>query len=58
MVSVKLSESKVIELISLVRDHPCLYDHKMHEHRNSEIIHSTWEGIADEIGVEYFGGKC
>ena len=49
---------KMEMLIELVRENPVLYDARMAEHKDSQLIYNTWQKIARQLDMEKFGGEC
>ena len=39
--------------IELVREHPHLYNPRLPEHRDVQLIHDTWGSIAEVLAVEH-----
>ena len=53
----KISTGKTEELIELVREHPHLYNPRLPEHRDAQLIENTWGSIAEVLALEKCGGK-
>ena len=53
----KISTGKTEQLIELVREHPYLYNPRLPEHRDVQLIPNTWGSIAEVglLAVEKFG---
>ena len=50
----KILTGKTEQLIELVRE---LYNPRLPEHRDVQLIHNTWGSIAEVLAVEKFCGK-
>ena len=45
----KISTGKTQQLIELVREHPHLFNPRLPEHRDDQLIHTTWGSIAEVV---------
>ena len=53
----KISTGKTEQLIELVREHTHLYNPRLPEHMDAQLIHNTWGSIAEILAVHKLCGS-
>ena len=55
---IKVTDTVLEKLITLVHENPCLYDVRSKEHKDAIKVANIWASIADIMGAEEMTGWC